>query len=241
MKELQPNTLYNNKEIAQWFGIKPNSFTNSKEAKLKELSLFADFELRGNKQKKIYIKEVYEPVYNKKGNINQKIVETKLEEYWSQNGKGLDTCKRVAGEMYKDKLLPSLSYKTMINYTQQGKVNKYGVNYLTSGTIGRSIYSWGKYVQDENGVRLVPLTPEEEEIKNKLIKKYFGNTTDKQLFVQGMVENGEITKEQAWEVLEELTNMKEKFRAFKADFEVAINSAIGRGTYLIEEKRESAF
>ena len=56
-----------------------------------------------------------------------------------------------------------------------------------------------------------------------------------------MVENGEITKEQAWEVLEELTNMKEKFRAFKADFEVAINSAIGRGTYLIEEKRESAF
>ena len=36
--------------------------------------------------------------------------------------------------------------------------------------------------------------------------------------------------------------MKEKFKAFKADFEVAINSPVGRGTYLIETKKEeSAF
>ena len=143
--------------------------------------------------------------------------------------------------MYRDNLVTSITIGTTENYTNKSKREKYGINYVSEGTVGRSIYSWGKYIQDGDEVRLVPLTPEEEEIKNKLIKKYFGNTTDKQLFVQGMVENGEITKEQAWEVLEELTNMKEKFRAFKADFEVAINSAIGRGTYLIEEKRESAF
>jgi len=58
-----------------------------------------------------------------------------------------------------------------------------------------------------------------------------------------MVDEGEITKEEAWEVLEELTNMKDKFRVFKAEFEVAINSAVGRGTYLIatNEEKESAF
>ena len=98
------------------------------------------------------------------------------------------------------------------------------------------MYSWGKRIQEGDKFKLVPLTEEEEEIKDKLVKKYFGNTTDKQIFIQGMVDNGEITKEQAWEALEELTNMKEKFKAFKADFELAINNPIGRGTYLIEEK-----
>lgn len=48
-----------------------------------------------------------------------------------------------------------------------------------------------------------------------------------------MVDNGEITKEEAWNILDELTNMSNNFKAFKADFEVAINSSVGRGTYLI--------
>ena len=115
---------------------------------------------------------------------------------------------------------------------------------MGSGLKGHSVYAWGKYIQQGEEIKLIPLTKEEEEIKNKLVKKYFGDTTDKQIFVQGMVDNGEITKEQAWNVLDELTNMSNNFKAFKADFEVAINSAVGRGTYLIpdfQQGKESAF
>lgn len=242
MIQLKENTLYTNKELAEWFGMKANSFANQKEKKLEQLKAFADYELQGNKQKKVFIKKVYEPTYNKKGSESYQIIKANLEKYWSQNGKGLDTCKRVAGEMYRDNLVNSITIGTTENYANRSKREKYGINYVSEGTIGRSIYSWGKYIQDGDDVRLVPLTQEEIEIKNKLVKKYFGNTTDKHVFVQGMVENGQITKEQAWEVLEELTNMKEKFKAFKADFEVAINSPVGRGTYLIETKKEeSAF
>ena len=164
--------------------------------------------------------------------------------YWNDHGKGLDTCKRVGEAMYKDKIT-TLSEKSTINYTNKSKREKYGKNFLTVGDKGYSIYAWGKYVQNEQTgeLSLVPLTKEEEEVKNKLIKKYFGNTTDKQIFVQAMVDEGEITKEEAWEVLEELTNMKDKFRVFKAEFEVAINSVVGRGTYLIatNEEKDSAF
>ena len=236
MIELKENTLYSNKELAEWFGMKQKSFSNRKEEKLEELKAFADFELRGNKQKKVFIKKVYEPVYSKKGSENYEIIKANLEKYWSENGKGLDTCQRVGEEMYKEKLVSSITVGTTINYTRRGKIDKYGINYVSSGTVGRSVYSWGKRIQEGDKFKLVPLTEEEEEIKDKLVKKYFGNTTDKQIFIQGMVDNGEITKEQAWEALEELTNMKEKFKAFKADFELAINNPIGRGTYLIEEK-----
>ena len=223
MIQLKENTLYTNKELAEWFGMKANSFANQKE-------------------KKVFVKKVYEPKKNKKGSESYQIIKANLEKYWSQNGKGLDTCKRVAGEMSRDNLVSSITIGTTENYTNRSKREKYGINYVSQGTVGTSVYSWGKYVQDGDDVKLVPLTQEEIEIKNKLVKKYFGNTTDKHVFVQGMVENGQITKEQAWEVLEELTNMKEKFKAFKADFEVAINSPVGRGTYLIETKKEeSAF
>lgn len=36
--------IYSNKELAEWFGITANSFSNQKEKKLKELRAFADFE-----------------------------------------------------------------------------------------------------------------------------------------------------------------------------------------------------
>lgn len=138
--------------------------------------------------------------------------------------------------MYRDKIT-GLSEGTTISYAGVSKRNKYGRNYVSVGTKGRSIYAWGKY--DENG-ELVPLNAEEVKIKNELVKKYFGNTTEKQIFVQGMIDAGEITEAEAWEVLDKITNMTDRYGAFKMEFEEKINCKLGRGTYLIADK-ESAF
>lgn len=242
--ELKENTLYTNKQIAQWFGLKKGSFSNKeqKQKKLQELKNFADYELVGNKTKKILIKRVYQSVYSKKGSVRYQTLDKNFLDYWSDGGKGLDTASRVAQSMYKDKIT-DLSLSTIESYTGKIKRDGWGINYVSRGKKGYAIYAWGKRVQDGDQVKLVPLTEQQQEIKRKLIKKYFGDTTEQHIFVQGMVEAGEITKEQAWGVLEELTNMKDKFNAFRAEFQVAINSSIGRGTYLITDSvnQESAF
>ena len=81
------------------------------------------------------------------------------------------------------------------------------------------------------------LTPEEEKIKKDLQMKYFGDTTEKQILVKGMVETGEITKEEAWSVLEELTNMKANgFAGFLSELQDKIGAPIVRGT-LVERKQ----
>lgn len=247
MFQLEANKIYTNSQIAEWFGLKSKKFSNKahRENKLEQLKLFADYELVGDKIKKIFIKKVLESVYNKKGSQNFQIISDNLENYWQDGGKGIDTSKRVGEAMYRDGLT-DLSYSTTITYVGQDKRNKYGITYLTAGTKGYSVYAWGKYVQDQKDgeLHLVPLTPEEESIKDKLIKKYFGNTTEKQIFVQAMVDEGQITKEQAWEVLEELTNMKDKFNAFRAEFAMAIDNPVGKGTRLItvnEDPGPSAF
>lgn len=235
--QLKNNTLYTNGEIATWFGLKSGKFSNAKqrEKKLQQLKYFANFEQVGNKNKKIFIKEVFQSVYDKKVRNTYQIIKDNYQKYWQDNGKGLDTIERVGEEIYRDGLVP-VAKNTTIAYVGRSKREEYGKNYSVGGVKGYSIYSWGKKVQQGNQIILVPLNKEEEEIKNKLIKKYFGNTTEKQIFVQGMVDNGQITKEQAWSLLEELTDMKNSFGAFKAEFEMLINNPIGRGTYLIEMK-----
>lgn len=52
-----------NKELALWFGIKPNSFAHSKLKKLEELKKYADYEILPNK--KIKINKVHIPYYSK--------------------------------------------------------------------------------------------------------------------------------------------------------------------------------
>lgn len=54
--------LKTNKELAEWFGIIPNSFCRSKNKKLEELKLFAEYHLEKDK---VFIDEVLIPVYSK--------------------------------------------------------------------------------------------------------------------------------------------------------------------------------
>jgi len=78
------------------------------------------------------------------------------------------------------------------------------------------------------------LNEEEEKVKEDIKKKYFGDMTDKALFVKGMIESGEIKPEEAWETLENMTglNNAEKFWGFMAELKESLNCTIAKGTKL---------
>lgn len=237
--------IMTNQELADWFGVSLSTFNHTKKKKLEELTAFADYELVGEKVKKVKIINIYNPVYSKQGSSSFQIIKTNFQTYWKDNGKGLDTCKRVGEEMYSDGIT-SLSYKTTLSYVGRSKREMFGKNFISRGTEGYSIYGWGKWIQNSNHeLELVPLTQEEEKIKDVLVKKYYGNVTEKAVFVQGMIDAGEITEEEAWGVLDQLVNIKDKYGAFKAEFQIAINAPLGKGTYLISDtssvEQQSAF
>lgn len=227
-----------NKDLAEWFGVSSTTFNHAKEKKLEELKYFAHFHLEG---KKVIIDKVLNPIYSKQGSKAYQMVKDKVDEFWSPTG--LDSCKRVSNqivEYYGEQL--KVADATAYDYTRKGRNELYGVPFESAGTLGTCIYTWCK----KDGDELVPLSDEEQELKEFLIKKYFGDATEKQILVAGMVETGEITQEEAWGVLTELTQMKGgRFMTFLSELQEKLGCQIVRGTLvqrnnaMIEEK--SAF
>lgn len=221
----------NNEQLAQWFGIGLKTFTNTKKKKLEELKLFAEFyEEKG----KIFITKIYNDTYAKQGSTSYQMIRDKVDEFWSDTG--LDSCKRVSNKIvkYYGKELP-VEEGTAYNYTRRSRNELYGVPFGANGKLGSCIYTWCKKGEDDG---LIPLTEEEEEIKKELIKKYFGSADEKQIIVAGMVEAGEIKKEEAWDILTELTNMKgSNFMMFLGELQERLQCQIIRGTLV--SKNES--
>ena len=139
-------------------------------------------------------------------------------------------------------MLP-LTEGTVYQYTLRSRNELYGRPFGPPGELGRCTYTWCKKIGDGWTAEIVPLTPEEEEVKQKLIQKYFGNVSEKQVIVKAMVESGEISKEEAWEVLEELTNMKGRgnFMAFMNELQNKLNCKVIRGTQTYLEIEDKGF
>ena len=217
-----------NQELAQWFDITVKSFTNTKKKRLEELKYFADFyENKG----KVVITKIINPVYSKRVTTNYEKVKDKIDEVWSSDG--LDTCTRVGNEIYEQLTKEdndfNLQDTTVIAYTRKGRNELYGRPFVGGGQIGNCIYLWCK--RDRKTGRYSFLTPEEQEIKQKLQTKYFGDATEKQILVKGMIESGEISKEEAWQVLEELTNMNTgNFMGFLSELQAILGCQVIKGT-----------
>lgn len=229
--------VYTNNQLAEWFGITPSSLSKYKKKKLEELKAFADFEEVGKKQKKIKITYIYQPVYYKQGSQNFKKIQSQVDEVWDESG--LDTCKRVSQKIIQNNNYAlAIAEGTVYNYTLKSRNVLYGKPFdQKGGKLGRCRYLWCK--ETENG-DLRELTLEEEEIKQKLIKKYFGDATEKQILVQGMVQAGEISKEEAWDVLTEMTNMKGVgFYTFLRELQEKIGCKVIKGTQV--DRIEGAF
>lgn len=226
---------YTGAQLAEWFGIKPASFRATKAKKLKELEVFAKFHEEGSN---IIIDEVMIPVFSKRSERTYEAIKDNFDSSWNKSG--LDSCSRVALEI-GDKIEniegvhPTES--TTYEYTRKVRNELYGKPFIEGGSLGRCSYEWCKKIGEGIDAMYEHFTPEEVKIKDEIIKKHFGNTTEKQLLVKGMVESGEVTEAEAWQVLENLTGMnrEENFLSFLNDMEAAFGCRIVRGTMLLKD------
>lgn len=54
------------------------------------------------------------------------------------------------------------------------------------------------------------------------MKKYFGNISEKQLYIKEMIDNGEITEEKAWVELERISDFKKSLKNLLSDEKICI-------------------
>lgn len=230
---------YLNKDLAEWFGISQGSFNTKKEKKLEELKDFAEFHLEG---KKVVIDRVLVPTYSKRGSETYQKIKEKIDEVWSETG--LDSCSRVGEEIFYDLIENdkdfNLKNTTVYNYTIKGRNELYGKPFGEAGTLGSCIYTWCK--KDAETGTYLPLSAEEKKIKSELQTKYFGDASEKQILVKGMIASGEITQEEAWGVLEEMTNMTDNnFMMFLKELQDKIGCKVIKGTLVKRLEQKGAF
>lgn len=231
--ELEEGKIYSGKELAQWFGIRPDSYKANKQKKLEELKVFADYELVGNKTKKVQIKKVYNPIYSKQGSESYQLTKSKIDEVWDESG--LDTCTRVSEVIYNSEDYWPVTKSTVYNYTLKGRNELYGKPWGEPGLLGHCVYQWSK--KGEDG-RLVPFTEEENAKKQELITKYYGDVTEKQLLIWTQVKAKKLSKEEAFDILMEWCEMdnEDKFLKFLNELKQLTGSDVLKGTMVYKEQ-----
>lgn len=203
-------------ELAEWFGIAKTTFANNRLKRLEELKEYADFVVLSAKQ--INITKVKCPIYVKKHSKNYEIIKKQIPKTW--NPDGIDTCKRVSNQIYLDRNNElTLSQSTTYVYTTKAKNDLYGkCGSKYGGSIGYSRYIWGIWDADQQ--KYVKLNAEQTKIKNELLQKYMHSANEAALFIQDSIESGELTKEEAWEVYNEMTDVKTNYLNFLDEFAI---------------------
>lgn len=200
---LQENIVYTMKELAEWFGIKPASFSNRKQNRLKELSSYCDFEDRGRKG--IYIKKVYIAEYGGKA---RKIIERDFKEAWKDNP---NTIKNASDYICKkNKKILTVNNNTMYQYTCAVKRDWYGIAGSTGGRKGRC--KWVYCVIDKENKTCRYLTKEEEKIKKEMLKIFFKDKEERAEEVKKLQKSrqlGEINDKEYIEKSEEILGIAE--------------------------------
>jgi hypothetical protein len=192
-----------NKDLAEWFGIKPNSFTQHKRKKLEELKNFCFFEeVYGG----VNITGIIKEVYNKKDSQIRQIYEQGFEELRQP----IDTVSNINEKIYEkyyDKLPTLSSAESGYHYAIEVRNANYGVPFKGHGKKGNCYYLWCKVEQHDNEFYFIQFNEEEEKIKQKLLQKHFGGKEEKDLLIAEMVACGEISKEDAYDIMMEYRNL----------------------------------
>ena len=148
MKELKTGKV-TGKELAQWFGVSDSCFrkAENKARFLTILKKYADYHVvvKGNGAQ-IIIDAIYESCYiDEKGPSARQRVKELVEQTWDTDG--LDSCSRVAREIYP--ILQAEEYSiaesTNYRYTCDGRTELWGSPVkLTAGEKGHCRYEWCK-------------------------------------------------------------------------------------------------
>ena len=220
-------------EMAEWFGIRPDSFSKHKQIKLDELKFFAKFHLE---KKKIVIEEVYIPIYSKASVRVYNRIKTLYLEVWNDGEYGLDLANRVASIVQKKLKQEFESYTNQESTTYKLVLQAIKEDFGTKGSSkggekGRCWYRLAK--QDVGTGKLIPFTEEEEKIKKKLMQKYFGGQEEEKLHLMKQHEDGEISDAEFAVEIKEMSNYSNvNYFAFLADLGEALECVIKRGTHL---------
>lgn len=224
---LEAGKIYNAAQLAEWFRIKPKSFSNNKIKKLKELEEYCKFNDLGRKG--VEVIEVYIEEY--KTAAKEKVAKS-FEDCWGNSrGEKLDTGKNVARKI-KQKYNLDTKEQTLSSYVnlerkkQYGKINtKHHIN--PSGEKGSCRYVFCKRVGDE----YLPFTASELEIKKELYKKYkFDEETEEYAMWKEAFLDGDIS-EQDW--IDFCKNYQsDKWANFKAELSKELNCICTYATLL---------
>ena len=212
-----------NAELAEWFGIKPNSFRNTKTQKLEELKRFAEFEVE---KTKVRITKIYKSVYVKKKSADYSIVKEEFTQVYNKSK--IDTASNVSKKIYnKRKNDLTIKESTTYEYTRAARNELYGKPFVGCGERGVCRYIWAKQIGEGQYERF---NDTEQAIYKRLLVKYFKGADEKTIFVRDMIKRGEITEEEAWGVYEDMMNLEQGFMNFKIEMEEAVGYPIVRVT-----------
>ena len=217
-----------NAELAEWFGIKPNSFRNTKTQKLEELKRFAEFEVE---KTKVRITKIYKSVYVKKKSADYSIVKEEFTQVYNKSK--IDTASNVSKKIYrkrKDDL--TIKESTTYEYTKAARNELYGKPFVGCGEKGVCRYIWAKQIGEGQYERF---NDTEQAIYKRLLVKYFKGADEKTIFVRDMIKRGEITEEEAWQVFDDMMNLEQGFMNFKIEMEEAVGYPIVRVTEIEDQ------
>lgn len=195
---------WTNKMLAEWFGVKEKTFSNTKKKRLEELKEYADFY---EENRKIIITKVKQVFYIKKQSYKK--IQELVEKNWSING--FDTCAHVKELIKEDEALCHLADGTIYNYVRKAHIENFGSPAKKDGGIkGMCYYKWGKRDKEDNKKPLY-FNKEEEKYFYELIKDVFKTspkqTAEEQALYQAYKKK-EITKEEYYEQRDALDDEK---------------------------------
>lgn len=186
-------------ELCDWFHIKRNTYYHSKEKKLEELEIFADFE-------KIYngvnITNIKIPIYAKKGSRAYNIIRDNFSNTWHKSG--YDTAARVGSQIWREnpELQNMISESTAKAYTSRVRTEFYGRVYKKeSGSLGYCKYA---YVVSNEWEEAILLTDEQSSQVSELIHKIY--TNEQEPYIYDAYCSGQITEEEYNEFQEDWKN-----------------------------------
>lgn len=221
MLELQVGT-FSNAEIAEWLQVSDKQFSKRKATLITKLQPYCEYEaFRGG----VKIIKVFNPFYVK--DKKYQIIKEDVKKMWDASG--LDSCSRIADEICNIRSEEEIGKPTTVyDKTRAVRNELYGKPMSgVPGTDGTCSYVWCKKLP--NG-RLAHLSEEEQEIKTKLLKKYFSTADEKTAMVQTMIENGELSKEEAWQYYSKIINLPANYSNFMHDFKTQTGIQLVRGT-----------
>lgn len=214
--QLLPHKSYTYYEIAQFFNITPQSFKVHKFEKLEELKNYAIFHEINNS---IVIDKVFCSYYL--GSLSNRRAFKRM--MFACMNNNIVNEYLLAKEMRKRYSvdLQDYSLKELIYYIRYYFTEYYGND--IEGLKGKKEYGYFKL---ERGM-LLPLAAEKQE-KDKIIKQWYGNLTEKVLLIQDKINNREIEKEDAWDLLSDMCGL-ESYESFKYSLDRAVAAQLYNG------------